>query len=431
MATGRQLGGAKRETTGTTGAGGGSDGRSHGHPRVAALAASFGHPHLAIALTGASTASVVTIGGVDFAQAANAGLFWVGVAVSFGLLSFAIFVVLWLFLYRSLVKPERVNNNELQEIRDRMVDIESALATSVGHDLGTKEQEAKAETRGLLDNVELDLITESSFWVDGTAYLEAWARIHRAEEEVVMCGRLVQVRSVAVRDIDRLKGSQIPDAIDLQGRLKDALRELEPVIRAGNESGSAALSIARNDIRYVLNAVNEYREGQWRALVDFRDIVVTTAALLWITIYATLLVAIAAGASAQNLTAALMFFMAGSIAGFLSQMYGQSRSGSESSVEDFGLALARTIAMPVFSGAIALVGVVAVAALHLTVNGISFTPSTVPGAAVDWSSVFNWQDNGLGFGIAFIVALAPETLFDLLKNSKNIKIAISRSEATG
>jgi hypothetical protein len=191
------------------------------------------------------------------------------------------------------------------------------------------------------------------------------------------------------------------------------------------------VSIARNDVRYVLNAVNEYREGQWRALVDFRDIVVTTAALLWITIYATLLVAIAAGASAQNLTAALMFFMAGSIAGFLSQMYGQSRSGSESSVEDFGLALARTIAMPVFSGAIALVGVVAVAALHLTVNGISLTPSTVSGAAVDWGSVFNWQENGLGFGIAFIVALAPETLFDLLKNSKNIKIAISRSEATG
>jgi len=432
MATGTTLGSGGEQQEAASARGGrrgahNAGGRSH----LAALAASFGHAHLAIAITGASAASVVTITVVDFAHAANGGLWWGVGAVVFGLVVFVVLIVFWNAQFRALVKPDDVNNKELQQIRNRVVDVESTLATSPNHDPGTKEEESKAETQRLLEALRSDLEASSGFWIDGTAYLEAWERVHRAEEEAVMCGRLAHVRSVAVRDIDRLKGSTIPNASDLQCRLKDALKEVESTIRLGHENGSPSISIARNDIRYVLNAVNEFREGQWRALVDFRDVVATTAALLWMTIYGTLLVAIAAGATASALTGALMFFMAGSIAGFLSQMYGQSRSGSESSVEDFGLALARIFAMPAFSGAIALVGVVAVAALYLNVNGFSLSPAASSGAAVDWTSVFNWQTNGLGFGVAFIVALAPERLFDLLKNSKDIKIAISRSEAAG
>lgn len=398
---------------------------------VASLAASFGHAHLATAITGASTAAVITVAGVDFAYAAKGDLPWLGLAIALGVLVFVAFVLFWNIQFNALTAPERVNNNELQQIRDRIVEIQSTLETSPVHESGSKEEKAKAEAQDLLRKLETDLGANSRFWVDGTAYLEAWARLHHAEEEAVMCGRLVHVREVAVRDLDRLKGSTIPDAGDLQSRDKDALKVVEAAIRKGSETHSPEISIARSDVRYVFSTVNAFREGQWRALVDFRDIVSTTAALLWITIYATLLVAIAAGASAKDLTGALMFFMAGAIAGFLSQMYSQSRSGSEASVEDFGLALARIFAMPAFSGAIALVGVVAVAALHLNVNGVALSPPGGSGAGVDWTSVFDWQTNGLGFGVALIVALAPERLFDLLKNSKDIKIAISKSEAAG
>jgi len=413
----------------TSRSGGGSGGG--GSSAIASLAASFGHPHLAGAITGASTAAVVTIAGVDFAYAAKGDLPWLGLAIALGLLVFAALALFWIQQFNRLVKAGQVNNNELQKIRNRVVEEESTLATSPRHEPGTTDEEAKSLTRRRLDELKSDLGASSGFWADGTAYLEAWARLHRAEEEAVMCARLFHVRSVAIRDLDRLRGSTIPHAGDLQVRLREALDDVEAAIRQDNQDGSASDAMARADVRYVLNTINEFREGQWRALVDFRDVVTTTAALLWVTIYGTLLVAIAAGASAMPLTGALMFFLAGAIAGFLAQMYSQSRSGSESSVEDFGLALARIFAMPAFSGAIALVGVVSVAALHLNVNGLSLSPVSGSGAAVDWNSVFNWQTNGLGFGVAFVVALAPESLFDLLKNSKDIKMAISRSEASG
>jgi hypothetical protein len=396
---------------------------------VARLAACFGHTHLAAAITGASSVSVITILVLDLLG--DRGQWWRFGALALGALLLAGFAWWWNGMYGALTTAQKINYNQYAQIRDRIVELKSALQATPK---GNAANGGAGEPQGvdLITDLEKDLSASGGFWASGVAYLEAWERLHRAEEAAVMSAGIAHVRSIAVKYIDRLRGSEIPNAIDLQGRLKAALEAIESAMRHPPVDDTApAIVIARNDVRYVTNSVNEYRDGQWRALVGFREIVMTTAGLLWITLYGVLLLAVAAGAPRLSVTGGLMFFLAGSVAGFLSQMYSQSRAGTESSVEDFGLALGRIFAMPAFSGAIAVVGVVAVGALHLNVNGVSLSTSSGSGSAVDWQSVFNWQTNGLGYAIAFIASLAPERIFDLLRSSKDIKLAISRTEAAG
>jgi hypothetical protein len=256
--------------------------------------------------------------------------------------------------------------------------------------------------------------------------------MHRAEEAVVICAPRASVRAVAVADIDRLTGSSIAQANSLQARATIAAEILtEGKELFGRPRAQSSEANARQDVRYVRNVVNRYREENWRALIGVRDTLITTTALLWVEIYGTLLLLIAIGAPRPRVLTGALFFLAGGLVGLVSQLYSESGAGASASVEDFGLSVARVFAIPALAGAVGLLSVVSVAALHLSVNGISLSPTEGHSLGVDWNQVFDWQRNGVGFGVAAVLALAPDRLFDLLKNTKQIKAGLASSEAAG
>jgi hypothetical protein len=384
----------------------------------------FGRLHLAVAVNGLSAASLTAV-----------ALYVVGLEpwliVPLSGVPLLVMLVFWARTWRKLATPQGINSNEYHQLVDRLAQLQSLLSdrgAAVDEDARSALKQANMNAKRLAE----DLKTPGSHWLSGHAYLDAWERMHRAEEAVVISAPRATARAVAVADIDRLTGSSIAQATSLQVRATIAAATLtdgtEPRSGPGAQSSEAN---ARQDVRYVRNVINRYREEQWRALIGVRDTLITTTALLWVEIYATVVLLIAIGAPRPRVLTGALFFLAGGLVGLVSQLYSETGAGGAASVEDFGLSVARVYAIPALAGAVGLLGVVSVAALHLSVNGISLSPNAAGALGVDWNQVFDWQRNGIGFGVAAVLALAPDRLFDLLKNTKEIKAGLASSEASG
>jgi hypothetical protein len=385
----------------------------------------FGRLHLAVLVNGVSAASLTTV-----ALYVVGWKPWWWIMLLSGL-PFLFMLGFWVRAWRNQASPQGVNSNEYQQLVDRLAQLESLLSgPEADGDEGARNalKEARVDARRLA----ADLSTPGAHWLSSHAYLDAWERLHRAEEAAVLCAPRASARAAAVADIDRLNGSTIAQASSLQTRATKAAEVLSdgkgPFGRPRTQSSEAD---ARQDVRYVRSVVNRFREDKWRALVDVRDTLMSTTALLWIQLYGTLLLLIAFGAPRSRVMTGALFFLAGGLVGLVSQLNSESGAGASAPVEDFGLSAARVFAIPALAGAVGLLGVVSVAALHLSVNGISLSPSETRDLRVDWSQVFDWQRNGVGFGVAAVIALAPDRLFALLKNTKQIKAGISSSEASG
>jgi len=273
-----------------------------------------------------------------------------------------------------------------------------------------------------------DLESAGAQWLSGYGYLNAWQWLHYAEEALVLVAPREYVRERAVEAANRLEGSTMKQASSLRDRVNQAADDL------GNRQREED---ARHDVHYVLGEVNRYREDRWGALVVYRDQLMTATAVLWMVLYAALMLAVGlarstpAASRQTQIATATAFFLAGAGIGLISQLYSLARQDpSQSAVEDFGLSTARVLAIPAFSGTVALAGVVVVAALHLEVNGQHLTAGT-DGLRVDWPVVFDWRANGVGFAWAALFALAPDRLFDLLRNTRQLKAEIHSSEASG
>jgi hypothetical protein len=404
----------------------------------------FGRWHLAVLVTGFAGASVVT------AVLTVANLQPWGLPAALGALSFVVFAVFWWIAFSKWSKPQGVNTNEYEQLVGRLDQLQATTNLSQKPGLGEAaialvEQVLAGETDlgAAIEQTDLEaaIALESANktatrlqdalrrkwpgWLSGEAYLDAWEELHRGEEAAAIFAPRSIARAMAAQDLLRLKDSGVPQSDALTERAKAAIQTLEE-----EEPSVTQKEDARQDVRLGRNALNEYREEKWRGLIGFRDVLILTAALVWFFVYVSLLFAVAASVTSRPLLTASLFFLTGALVGLISQMLSQSRSDPGAVVEDFGLGIARVIAMPVLSGAVALLGVIIVAALHISV-GAELTPSNGAGAPVNWDKVFDWRMNGLGFGVAALFGLSPDRLFDFLKKADNIKMAISSTEPSG
>src|SRR6202022_2785091 len=111
---------------------------------------------------------------------------------------------------------------------------------------------------------------------------------------------------------------------------------------------------------------------------------------------------------------ASVFAVVGGLVGLMGWL--RTQTGAERAVEDFGLASARLVASPLFSGLAAGVGVLIVGLAHLNVGNISLGPAPAGGAAVpSLGSIFSVTSNPTGFVAAAIFGLTPGLLLDYLQ----------------
>lgn len=232
-------------------------------------------------------------------------------------------------------------------------------------------------------------------WALARGYINAWTRLHRAEEAMIEFAPKESVIAGALNDVLRLQGSQIDHADDLIARLRQAVDVIDPSagkylqkaaanpmppvianearnIGAGGgnippaaqippdnanvaDASCEAQAQARTVLRDVRNAINEFRDGRWNGLIVARNRLIATMIFTGMTAYLLLAIAIIAGAKQPAITAASTFYLVGATIGLLNQL--RSLSQSDTAVEDYGLSTARLITMPLFCGLAAIGGV--------------------------------------------------------------------------
>lgn len=193
-------------------------------------------------------------------------------------------------------------------------------------------------------------------------------------------------------------------------------------------SGSAVL--ARSILRKVRQAINEFRDDRWNALVVARDHLTKAMIYTGSTSYVLFAIAIFVGAPRNSIIAAAAFFLVGAVTGLINRL--NDEATADTAVEDYGLSNARLVCTPLISGLAGIAGVVLVALLPTATQMLS--PGTSHGAdkLMPWlSQIFDLHSNSAGIVVAAVFGLTPGLLFSKLREqSENYKNELKKSEAS-
>jgi hypothetical protein len=251
-------------------------------------------------------------------------------------------------------------------------------------------------------------------WVLGHGYLAAWTRLHRAEEALIGAYDSTELAVQAGHDDLRLRGAEIVRRKRLQKMLREARQQLDR--GCWPEPQGACLPEVRATLREVRYAVNEVRDASYYGLLRLRN---QTLAVLFVTEVASfslLATAVLAGAPYRSVVAGMTYFLVGVTVGLFSRLHRQAQSNS--AVDDYGLSLARTCTLPVYSGLAAVGGVVLQGLTRTSMEHL-------------WD-VFNLAANPGGIVVGAVFALAPALLFRALgEQSQKYRENIRSTQASG
>jgi hypothetical protein len=297
--------------------------------------------------------------------------------------------------------------------------------------------------------------------------------MHRAEEALFDIQPLETVIRGARFDELRLLGSTIPGRHQLLRNIRQAVDELNPealvyfdgealagdapstgaaprrrATRAaatadaappapGRPGREARQMQARAILREVRRAINDFRDDRRAGLVRARNHLTLTVAFTELVAFLLLALAVLVGAPRAAIVAAVAFFLVGAVVGLFNRL--GTDAGTDQVVNDYGLARARLLHTPIFSGLAALGGVVVTALLPIALNLAVISPQapvapppavvasapagTLSGATVTGNApatatpaqsaladVFDLQRHPFGLILAAIFGLTPRLL---------------------
>jgi hypothetical protein len=295
-------------------------------------------------------------------------------------------------------------------------------------------------------------------WLLGTGYIHLRERLHRAEESLIMVAPVERVIAGARFDELRLIGSTIQNRDELQATIRSAIEVLSgyaqiatavavaPAAVAGAGAGAmggiapnlpAAAGaapivyrriderLARENLRQVRRAINEFRNECRVGLVRARNQLLRTVTATSFVSYLLLALAVRAGVPSESAVAAATFFLVGAVVGLFNRL--QLDASAQSAIEDYGLSAARLLHTPIVSGIAALGGVMIVPMLSALVNVPDASAGTILPAV---SAIFNLTGRPFGLVIAAIFGLSPATLISRLQQeSEQYKTGLKSSEA--
>ncbi len=390
---------------------------------------------MVIAFPGAAAvaSTVVYLMPPVFTDPRSNGVLAVLAGVAFGL-------VIWVsasFMLRRLSRADGANPCVYGELARDYLSLRARLdALSATPDVVA--QCAVHEARLQLDPVGADLgidgprgASVGSRWTIGSGYTSVWRRLHRAEECLINIEPVEAVVAQALNDELRLQGARMPMRADLLAKLRQALIAIDPESARylgqstrAPESGRGAEPEARMVIRMVRHAISEFRDDRRDGLIRARNNLLGTALYTSLIAYLVLGLAMVAGTSTQIVTAAAAFFLVGAAVGLFRHLRLASARDTQME-EDYGLATARLIQRPLFSGLAAVGGVILTALLpRLAPAGAAGTTSLTT-----LDQIFNLTTHAEYLVVAAVFGLTPSLLMaGLQKQAESYKADLKSSE---
>jgi hypothetical protein len=362
---------------------------------------------------------------------ADPGPFAIGIGVVGGF-------VIWLLVsafFSWTADPSRVSAGIFRDLEARYLMIVGRLEAVGLQTIPADHQQAllqasamRDELAPMFDPVNNSTARVSSQWISAAGYIAAWHSVHRAEEALMLIEPTEQVLAAALYDRGRLAGSRIPGRDDLLAQSASAVVALDASLAdiVGWQKGAAQTrpALARIVLVNVKKTVNEYRDGLWESLIYLRKRTIQALVFTGLTGYLVIAVALLEHASLTAVVAGSALYLAGAMIGLFHAAYIEQRR--RTAVEDYGLATARLLLLPVIAGMAGVVGAALTAVLGAPPLGLGQLRDP------DLATIFDLAKYPLGLVAAAIFGLTPGLLLDRIRAlGDDVKFDIAKSDATG
>jgi hypothetical protein len=265
-------------------------------------------------------------------------------------------------------------------------------------------------------------------WLDGSGFLDSWAALHEAEENLLLIEVESEVTSSALYDLLRLNGSKIASKDALTTELRVALPLLSSSAAAQIGVPPAAAFTpdeARRRIRTVRIAIDEDREQQWDQIVRSRNGLITAGVVAMGIAYLLVVFGVGFSAAPNPLGSALVFALTGALVSGTYQL--QFRSNAVNEVEDFGFTTVKIVVVPILAGLTAVLAIAFLTQFQLVVSG-----QTLGGTFSSWQATFDWRKNPTALATAILFGFAPSLFFSFLQNKADDALkSIKSSQPSG
>ena len=321
-------------------------------------------------------------------------------------------------LARPMVTARRAQQRLYADLLERSRSLRArADSIAAAHETGDALSEAKAQLDYVHEQLKGDSSDASIRWALATGYMSVMSSLHRAEEALIIAESRQAAAADGLHDALSLEDSTITNSVRLLQILRPALDAVSPdtsvFLIAGTPEKTKPeplmdLALAREVLREIRFAINQYIEGKLGSLLRARNRLVWTMLAVGVTTYLLLGLALAAAVPVPQVLAVTVFYLVGAIVGLFNRL--RLEAGRSEAVEDFGLSMARLVVTPLLSGLAAVGGVylVAVAPSLFPTGG---TPTPPPPTLM---KVFDLGTNAVGLVYAAIFGLAPNLLTNRL-----------------
>ena len=335
---------------------------------------------------------------------------------------------------------ERANSSSFDEIRERLGAITARLSLAAQRIDGDEgRQMALREVQAWWAQILAELNGSGPDWVLGSAYINVWKLIHRAEEAMLELQPTPQVLAEALYDEQRLSGSQVDNRDLLLTRLRLAMAHVDSqglaywnqpsipacVAVAAAPPDPSTHQAARSVLREIRRTINEFRDESWGGIVRTRNHLVRTLTFTGVVTYFGLLTAIDLSRTTAKtstfdprtdaIIAATVFYLVGAMVGLFNRL--SSESTATDGLQDYGLTEARLALTPVLSGLAAVGGVYLTAMLTHTLTGV-VAVGALANASVALPSaeaIMNLSSNPFAIVLAAVFGLSPTILISSLQ----------------
>jgi hypothetical protein len=264
-------------------------------------------------------------------------------------------------------------------------------------------------------------------WVEGSGYITAWEELHRVEEALIVLAPLETVIADSYNDELRLEGSNIDNRDALLTRLRDNVailkarlygEKISKAFQSESEKGDTVdvtpvmEVLAREMLRHVRRAINQFRDERRRGLVRARNRLNKTITVTGLVAFLLVALAVLLCVQRMHIVAAATFYLVGAIVGLFNQLY--LEGSAETATEDYGLAAARLFHTPMISGLAALGGVLVIPMLSVLVNSSMHGDSKL-GTVLDLTKLLDLTQQPFSLVLAAIFGLSPTVLISRLQ----------------
>jgi len=296
--------------------------------------------------------------------------------------------------------------------------------------------EAEAHLNTVADALGVDGASASvdPAWLLGCGYTSVWRRLHRADECLLTLEPEAAVVGAALYDELRVQGARMPKVDSLTQKLRQAIVIMDPASgayldhppRTNGKQHDDEVPAARAVLRAVRHSINEFRDDRRDGLVRARNNLFGTALYTGLVAYLVLGLAMITGAPRGSVASAVACFLVGATVGLFRHLRLASARDTVME-EDYGLATARLIQRPLFSGVAAVGGVILTALIpRLTLS--SGEPAT---GSFDLNHIFQLSVHPEYLVVAAAFGLAPTLLISGLQQQvESYKADLKSSEAT-